>query len=254
MTKEFGLLFFPSLPASIFNSINLIMPICDPKALFAVLLKQGPPWPCTGKSNMAEQFLNRSRICLRLLLCRGLMQVFCPGILYLLPSPLRQRRVKAVPWPSAHFLHRRHWPRVSSPCLGPTTAAAPLEKKKKRHGSKAVAVLSCSLRNAPLLTSLCSYPGTDILGPSPRLTFPLGLPRLVHSSQAAAISCWILHELGRYPGCGNGYLHSGKAPNHGLSLLTAVFQCLLSLCHDVASCFLTLSPSSSLCAPRGKCF
>lgn len=136
MTKEFGLLFFPSLPASIFNSINLIMPICDPKALFVVLLKQRPPWPCTGKSNMAEQFLNRSRICLRLLLCRGLMQVFCPGILYLLPSPLRQRRVKAVPWPSAHFLHRRRWPRVSSPCLGPTTAAAPLEKKKKDMAQK----------------------------------------------------------------------------------------------------------------------
>lgn len=34
-----------------------------------------------------------------------------------------------------------------------------------------------------------------------------------------------------------GYLHSGKAPNHGLSLLTAVLQCLLSLsleCPDVS--------------------
>lgn len=132
-----------------------------------------------------------------------------------------------------------------------------LKKKKKRWlkscGSVVLLPQECT---SPHLTviALLSYPGTDILGPSPRLTFPLGLPRLVHSSQAVAISCWILHELGRYPGCGNGYLHSGKAPNHGLSLLTAVFQCLLSLCHDVASCFLTLSPSSSLCAPRGKCF
>lgn len=65
---------------------------------------------------MAEQFLNGPRIWPRLLQCRGLMQVFCPGILYLLPLLLLQRRVEAAPWPSAHFMHGRLWPRASSLC------------------------------------------------------------------------------------------------------------------------------------------
>lgn len=61
-------------------------------------------------------------------------------------------------------------------------------------GPKAVAVLSCSLRNAPCLTgiALLSWhgpPGSQVL------TFSMELPRLVHASQAGAISCWILHGL-----------------------------------------------------------
>lgn len=172
MTKEFGLLFFPSLSASIFNSISLIMPICDPKTLFVVLLKQGSPWPCTGKSNMAEQFLKRSRIWPRLLLCRGLMQVFCPGILYLLPSPLRQRRVKAVPWPSAHFLHRRHWPREVPFAWDPPLQLHHLKKKKKKRwpkscGSVVLLPQECTSPHLTGITLLSSCPGTDILGPSP---------------------------------------------------------------------------------------
>lgn len=139
MTKEFGLLFFSSLPASLPSCLNiqrcksLVMTVCDAKRLFAVLLKQGPSWPCTGRSNMVEQFLNRPRIWPRLLLCRGLMQVFCPGILYLLPSLLLQRRVEAAPCPSAPFLHRKLWPTVSSLCLGPTAAPAPPAKQLEKH-------------------------------------------------------------------------------------------------------------------------
>lgn len=192
------------------------------------------------------------------------MQVFCPGILYLLPSLLLQRRVEAAPCPSAHFLHGRRWPTVSSLCLGLTTTPAlpakqiageTLTRMAQRwvgygalihplhppqlslfpslfntggdgDGPKAVAVPSCSLRNAPLLTSLGlhSRPGIDPLAPKACPCKPGWGHLLLDPS-------WVT-QAGTQAVAVGGYLHSGKAPNHALSLLTAVLQCLLSLSHE----------------------
>lgn len=91
-----------------------------------------------------------------------------------------------------------------------------------------MAALSCSPGHAALLSTLC----TGVAPLSWGLTFTLGLPRLVHASQAGATSCqtlsWVM-QAGPWAVAVGGYAHPGKARGHCPSLLTAVFQYLFSL-------------------------
>lgn len=159
---------------------------------------------------------------------------------------LCQRRVEAAPWPSARFLNRRHWPTVSSLCRGPTTSPAPPTKQIAGQAlarmtqrwvgyealihplhppqlsflpssfsaggdggvPKAVAVLPCSLRNSPLLSSLGlhSCPGMDPLSPRywpfPWSSQGLSMQARLGPSPAGSF----MGYAGRSPGCGSGWL------------------------------------------------
>lgn len=119
--RQRNLAFSFFLPASIFNYISLVIPACDPKRLVAVLLKQGHPWPCTSRSNTAEQFINRPRIWPRLLLCRGLMQVFCPLPASFtccppaLPEKSRSCSLAFCPFPAQETLVNSEFPLSGTP-------------------------------------------------------------------------------------------------------------------------------------------
>lgn len=101
-----------------------------------------------------------------------------------------------------------------------------------------MAALFCSPGHAALLSTLCAgvAPLSWHQGPGCWvLTFTLGLPRLVHASQAGATSCqtpsWVT-QAGPWAVAVGGYAHPGKARGHRPSLLTAVFQYLFSLSRE----------------------
>lgn len=98
----------------------------------------------------------------------------------------------------------------------------------------------------PVLAWTPWVPGTDLHPGSPK-----ACPCKVGSATSCQRHSWVT-QAGPQAVAVGSYLHPGKVHGHRLSLLNTVFQYLFSFFMSVLM-FSDISPSSSLCAPKGKC-